>query len=223
MTSLVSAIVVAGGKSRRLGIDKRQIKLTSGQSLLAECVTHLTRLSDDVIVVIGRGEAAPSIAPARIGWDTVADAGPLAGLAAGLAMAVHEYAVVVAADMPFLDSRLLNWLIAQPRGYDLLIPRHRDGRCEPLLAIYRRTCLPAIESRLRSGHLKLLDLEHHVHTCYADGVDAIAGPDAFFNLNTQEDLEQIRDHLHDTGSLLKPVPPETGTTCATSFDGSGGY
>lgn len=195
MTSPVSAIVVAGGKSRRLGIDKRQIRLANGRTLLAETVARLRRLSDDVIVVIGQDEVAPELAPARVCHDVVPDAGPMAGLAAGLALANHDYAIVVAADLPFLDSRLLGWLIDQPRPYDLLVPRHQDGRCEPLLAIYRRTCLPAIENRLRAGRLKLLDLESDVQIHYLDGIDAIASPDAFVNLNTPEDLERLRPHL----------------------------
>jgi molybdopterin-guanine dinucleotide biosynthesis protein A len=202
VTAPISVVIIAGGKSRRLGIDKRKLLLANGRTLLEETVARLTRLSDDIAVVAGFGEVLTSIQGARIYSDQVDNAGPLAGLAVGLSVVRHEFALVVAVDLPFLDLTLLRWLIAQPRDYDLLLPRHRDGRCEPLQAIYRTTCLPVIQNRLRLGQLKLLDLTVELRVHFVDEVDDVAcGPDAFFNLNTPEDLQRVRPLLACTHGL----------------------
>jgi len=79
--------------------------------------------------------------------DIYLTAGPLAGLHAGLLTAKHSHSLVVACDMPFLNLKLLNYMVSLPLDYDVLIPKI-GGWLEPLHAIYSRRCIEPIERRL---------------------------------------------------------------------------
>jgi molybdopterin-guanine dinucleotide biosynthesis protein A len=85
--------------------------------------------------------------------DTTTARGPLAGIHAALRDAAHDSVLVVACDMPRINPALLVGLLDDPQG-DVVIPR--PGRhFEPLLAVYRRSCLPAIEAVLEEGSARV--------------------------------------------------------------------
>jgi molybdopterin-guanine dinucleotide biosynthesis protein A len=130
----VSGIILAGGRSRRLGIDKRSLFLTSARSQLSETVERMTYVADDIVVA---GDPPGDVADrAMVVADAQAGIGPLAGLLTGLSSIRHERAVVVACDLPFLNLDLLRGLLAVPRDYALLVPRRDDGTLEMLHAVY---------------------------------------------------------------------------------------
>jgi molybdopterin-guanine dinucleotide biosynthesis protein A len=197
VTASASAIVVAGGKSSRLGQDKRQLRLTSSRTLLEETIERLSALSDDVVVVGSdlSAVAGPSI---RFVADPLPGAGPLNGLYGGLSAVQNEYAVAVACDLPFLSVRLLRVLVDYPRDYDLLVPRRADGTLEMLQAVYRKTCLDAMRRRLSVGRLKLSGLVEDVRVRFVDEVELIPyDPElrSFLNVNTPRDLATIKSLL----------------------------
>ena len=157
----ISCIIIAGGASRRMGTDKRRLRLWGERSptLLEYMVTRAARFSDDIVVALNDPEAWNGL-PARLVRDEVEQSGPLAGLAAGLAVCRHEYALALACDLPLVQDALIDALLAYPRPYDALAPIRPDGgaraprnpqAAEPLLAIYRRTCLAAIRDCLQRG------------------------------------------------------------------------
>jgi molybdopterin-guanine dinucleotide biosynthesis protein A len=157
----LSAAVLAGGASRRMGTDKALMTL-AGQTLLERALRGVANVADDVVVV---GDRTPYH---RYGVPVVADefpgAGPLGGIATALRCARHEYVLVVACDMPFLSAPLLQAMADLPRDYDALVPvtvGRRGGQAggstyETLHAIYRRTSLPAIERRIADGELQVV-------------------------------------------------------------------
>jgi molybdopterin-guanine dinucleotide biosynthesis protein A len=110
----VSAIVLAGGQSRRMGRDKALIDY-QGRPIIAHVVDTLRALSDDIAVVSNRSELYSPFG-ARVVADYEPPCGPLGGIAAGLQTAQHPLAVVVACDMPFLNVTLLRWLINLPKA-----------------------------------------------------------------------------------------------------------
>ena len=196
MISRASAIVVAGGKSSRLGQDKRLLRLFSSRTLLEETVLRLSTLTDDVVVVVSSQSVDLEGLSAKIVQDPVPGAGPLNALYAGLMAAEHEYAIAVACDMPFLSTTLLRGLLDLPRDYDALVPRRSDGTLETLHAVYRKTCLEAIRRRLDAGRFKLAALLDDLTVRFVDEpwlrqYDPQAR--SFLNVNTPEDLENVKD------------------------------
>lgn len=200
-----SCIIIAGGASRRMGSDKRRLRLWGerGPTLLEHMVAQAARFSDDVIVALNDPEAWSGL-PARLVRDEVEWGGPLAGLAAGLAASRYEYALALACDMPLVQEALIDALLAYPRPYDALAPlRSDDGAraprnrlaAEPLLAVYRRTCLPAIRDCLQRGARALVEPLEMVDTRYlAPEVWRQYDPQglSFINVNRPEDVVRVQ-------------------------------
>lgn len=161
--SSLSAAVLAGGASRRMGSDKALLTLAD-QTLLERAIAAVSVVADDVRIV-GDREAyhrfGVPVAP-----DLYPGTGPLGGIATALRLARNEHVLVVACDMPFLSVALLEAMANVPRGYDALVPvtgfrgsRQGGGRFdETFHAIYRSTCLEVIERRLARGQLTVFEM-----------------------------------------------------------------
>jgi molybdopterin-guanine dinucleotide biosynthesis protein A len=196
-------VVVAGGVSRRLGEDKRRLRLwgDAGPTLLEHTVGVLRPLCAEVVVVLNDPEAWADL-PARLTPDVYPDAGSLGGIYAGLAAASSPYALVVAADMPLLSPALLRALLDRPREYDALVPRspapgstRNKMDVEPLHAVYSRRCLEPLRATLDQGRRRIVEFLALVR------VETVAPEElrrhdphghAFLNVNTPQDLEAVR-------------------------------
>jgi molybdopterin-guanine dinucleotide biosynthesis protein A len=197
MSSPISAILLAGGKSSRLGTDKARIKLDGSLMMLQAIAQKLLAVSNEVIVATdGRRYDELKV---KVKWveDIYPGAGSLVGLYSGLRAAKSSYALVVACDMPFLNVDLLQYMINLPRDYDALIPKVGD-KIEPLHAIYSKKCLQPIKSSLDAGHLKIVDFLDEVQVCYLlEEVIDRYDPEhrSFFNINSLEQLRQAKNIL----------------------------
>lgn len=187
----ISAAVLVGGQSRRMGMDKATL-LVGGRPLIWWVVSALERVADEILLV---GRAA-----GRLEWlglptweDLVPDGGPLAGIYTALTVARHPLCLVVACDMPFLQPDLLRYMAGEAPGWDAIVPLV-DGHLEPLHAVYARSCRKAIGEMLGRGETCPLDLYPRVRTRYI-GPEEIAGfPGgwrSFVNLNTPQELAQV--------------------------------
>jgi len=195
-----SAVVLAGGLSRRLNQDKRRLKLWggAGPTLLEHSIALVGALCTDVVVVLNDPELFPGL-PARIVGDAYPDGGALAGIYSGLAAAREPYALVVACDMPLLNPRLLTAMLARPRDYDVLVPRapipgatRNRLSVEPLHAIYGTNCLAPLRTALEAGHNRITDCYAALRVAYVEPEELRrydpAGH-ALLNLNTPVELE----------------------------------
>ncbi|MGB5934197.1 MAG: molybdenum cofactor guanylyltransferase [Anaerolineae bacterium] len=192
MSSPISSILLAGGKSSRLGTDKARIKLGGRLAMVQSAAEKLLTVSDEVIVVTG-GRRYGHL---KVKWvtDVYPGAGPLGGLYSGLLAAKSSHALVVACDMPFLNLALLRYMISLPRDYDVLIP-NLCHELEPLHAVYSRNCLHPIERLLKAGHFKILDFFDRVivHYLTEEEIEQY-DPDhrSFFNINTPDQLREAK-------------------------------
>ena len=190
----VSGIVLAGGLSRRLGRDKA-VEPISGEPLIARCIGRLSAVADEIIVVVNdieRGEQLPLPPTCRVALDVYADSGSLGGIFSGVSAMRGEWGVVVACDMPFLNTALLRYMLSLREGFDAVVPV-LDGRPEPTHALYSKACLPHIERRLQAKDLKIARFFDDVSVRYVSQEEVDAhDPDhlSFFNVNTQSDLDK---------------------------------
>lgn len=192
----VSAIVLAGGASSRMGSNKALARLRQGRSgqgttLIELAVSKASVLSTDVIVAANDPILYGNLG-ARVTPDVYPGAGSLGGIYSGLLAARHQHALVFACDMPFLSLRLWRHLLELPRDYDVLIPR-RGGHLEPLHAIYSRRCLKPMRELLENGNLKVVGVLDRVKVRFIDDIELTRyDPEqrSFFNVNTPEDLDR---------------------------------
>jgi molybdopterin-guanine dinucleotide biosynthesis protein A len=174
-------IVLAGGRSRRMGQDKALLPI-DGRPLIERVVQALAPHFAEVLVSVAE--------PGRyefLGRRTVVDRqpgeGPLMGLASALAASSHDVNLVVPCDAPDVSVPLALRLLRAARGADAAVPRTAEGRPEPLFAVYRRRTLPRLEAALAAGERTL----RHLYPALAvRWVDLPAGAQVA-NLNTMDD------------------------------------
>jgi molybdenum cofactor guanylyltransferase len=184
----VSAIIQAGGQSRRMGRDKALIDY-QGRPIIAHVIDTLRALTDDLVVISNRADLYSSFG-ARVVPDYDPPCGPLGGIAAGLRAMTAEVAIVVACDMPFLNVNLLRWLIDLADGYDVVVPQS-GAEYEPLHGIYRRDCYHPIVRRIEQGQRRVISFFADVRLRPVPEAEwRVLDPAgrSLINLNTPDDL-----------------------------------
>ncbi len=204
----VSGIILAGGKSSRLGQNKALIEF-EGEPIIQRVVNVLHPLVDEIVLATNTPECFTFLG-LRMVADLYAGTGALGGLHAGLSAIQSEYGLVVGCDMPFLNAALLEYMLLHKAGHDIVIPRIGDYY-EPLHAIYARRCLPAIERSIESGQRRLLGFASQMDVRYIDP-DEIARIDpqrlSFFNLNAPDDLARMHEIARERRAANgAPCPP----------------
>lgn len=190
--SAVTGIILAGGRSRRLGRDKA-VEPLDGQPLIRRVIDRVAPLTDEIVVVVAdaaRGRALPLDADHRVAVDIYPGGGSLGGIFAGLSAATTDWGLVVACDMPFLNHRLLEHMLEMRDNCDAVVPRP-GAFPEPTHSLYSRACLPHIEARLQANNLKISGFFEAVRVRYLEEGE-VRNFDSqllsFFNVNSPEDL-----------------------------------
>ncbi len=189
----VTAIVLAGGKSLRLGRSKA-LETIGGKSLLECVIERLTPLTNAILIITSRQQAnLPVACRAEVLVDTYPDKGPLGGMYTGLLASRSSYSIVVACDMPFLSTELLGYMIGLSPGFDAVVPRLEEGMAEPLHAIYSKSCLSNMKTRLEHNQLGINSFLNTVRVRYIEQAECQRfDPQllSFFNVNSQSDLDR---------------------------------
>ena len=187
----VSGFILAGGKSTRMGRDKA-FATFDGCTLLGRALDLARSVTSDVRVV-GSREIFARFAP--VVEDVFPDRGPLGGIHAALQASSAGLNFILAVDMPFVSLAFLQYLISEARtaaDAAVVVPR-RDGRWQPLCAVYRQKFADAAEAALLAGRNKIDPLFIAAETKVIDEVqmDRAGFPESIFrNLNTLEELEE---------------------------------
>lgn len=184
-----TGVVLAGGKSSRMGTDKSLLPLyPGGPTLLDHALDRLAPLVDELLVV-GNPEQHGHVGPFVIA-DDLPEKGPLGGLVTAMRYAGQDKLLVLAVDMPNVDHGLLARLTNGLGNFtDAVVPRH-GGRSEPLAGAYHRRCAATFQMLLAQERLKMSEALEHVRTAWIEVSEAENGPerDLFRNVNTPEDL-----------------------------------
>ncbi|WP_371379972.1 molybdenum cofactor guanylyltransferase [Sporomusa aerivorans] len=187
----VSGIILAGGRSSRMGRDKTLLPFDN-ETLIERTVKKLINFTDEVIVA-SNSTAKYNFAGIREVPDLYPGMGPLAGMHAGLLAARNQYSFIVSCDMPLFTIELAKYLLARREGYDVIAPELKN--CwEPLCAVYSRNCIGAMEQCLQAGISKVYLFYPQVKVLkVAERELETVGnlEELFLNLNTPEDLNRL--------------------------------
>ncbi|MDP3880385.1 MAG: molybdenum cofactor guanylyltransferase [Dehalococcoidales bacterium] len=188
-----TSIILAGGKNRRFGRSK-PLEVLEGKSLVQCVVERLRPLSDQILVVTSAEQCAiPVSHDVEIFTDLYPGKGPLGGIYTGLLASRHTHSIVVACDMPFLNTELLRYMVGLSRGFDAVIPHLEEGMRDPLHAVYSKKCLPFIKKQLENNHLEVYALLDVVRVRYVEREECRRiDPEllSFFNINYPADLDK---------------------------------
>jgi molybdenum cofactor guanylyltransferase len=185
-----TAIVLAGGKSSRMGTPKALL-LFDDEPLIVHVVATLRRLFAEIVVVAAPGHDLPSM-PVTVVRDEVAHQGPVGGMCYGLGAATGDVSFVTSCDSAFLSANLISHLVSRISLHDVVVP-HWQGRLQPLHAVYRRSVLPLLEEQLARGELRPVYLFDKVRTLRIDEEEIRRfDPEgsSFFNMNTRDDYAE---------------------------------
>ena len=188
---MTGGIVLAGGKSTRMGVPKATLPF-GPETMLQRVVRLLSTVVSPIVVVAARDQELPELPPATlVTRDEREERGPLEGLRAGLKAlpATVDAAYVTSCDVPLLVPAFVERMIALRADDDIAV-MEIDGFTHPLSAVYRRATLPRIEALLAEDRLRPAFLFEAVRTRRVKPEEmVVADPQlaTLRNLNTRED------------------------------------
>lgn len=181
-----TAIILAGGDSRRMGQDKAMLEF-SGQPLIQAAIDTMQRLF--AVTLLSVRQPRPEIDLPQV-CDMQADGGPLTGLVSTLAQITTPWAFVMGCDMPFVSPALVEQMEAHRGQYQAVVPVV-DGQLQPLAAFYSSNCVAIMRASLALGDKSLLGALKLLHVCYVDEAELLrTDPQllSFFDLDTPQDV-----------------------------------
>lgn len=190
--------IMAGGASSRMGQDKSFVEI-DGQPLIERIIQSTHDMGQaQTLLITNRPDDYSHLKLTMVG-DIIADKGALGGIYTAIHHSQTEHVLVLACDMPLVSPPLLRYMVSLLDDLtpvpDVIVPRVQ-GYPQGLHAVYSRACLPHIEQQIAADRLKVISFYDSVRVHYLDESDYQPfDPDgnAFFNVNTPEQLDRARD------------------------------
>lgn len=185
----ITAILLAGGKSTRMGEDKGLV-LFNGMMMAEHVLAAAKKIASHILII------TTNPAYSRFGYtcieDQLKDRGPLGGIYTGLMASSTQKNIVLGCDMPFLSDRLLKELVSNFADEDVLLTEHK-GLAEPLCSVYDKKCAAHIMSVLEQNQFKITSALAGLKTRVIsfDKEDWFRGNE-FANINSIEELNKYK-------------------------------
>ncbi len=194
--SNVCAVILAGGKSSRMGGTNKALLKIMGKSIIERQIEILDEIFSETMIITNSPDCYKFLGK-PIFMDIIPGKASLGGLFTGLMSANKPHCFFVACDMPFLNQQIINLMLTNVDEHDIVIPKI-SGKFEPLHAIYSRKCIPFIEKLISSDKLQIFGFFDQVDVCEIKGSE-LRKIDPFLsftiNVNTPEDLEKATRKL----------------------------
>lgn len=183
----VTGIILAGGKSSRMGTDKG-MEVLGGKKLINYAVDVLSGICSDILI------SSSSEAYHSLGFKVVADVipgiGPMGGIYSALRQSNTANNLVISCDLPFLSSELLMYILEKSEGYEIAVPWEGNSHYEPLCGFYNKSVLDKISWFIMSGNYKLPDLFEiiQINKLVIDNTFDFYTNNLFYNVNSKLNL-----------------------------------
>lgn len=180
-----TAIIMAGGKSKRMGQDKSML-LVSGEPMINHILQQLQPHFKQILIS-SNNLSKYNFSGVKVVPDEVTDKGPLMGIASALRVSANRVNFVIACDIPEIDISFVRWLVRESKVFDAVVPQIGPSQYEPLFAVYKKSALFAIDKAMASGNYRIIDA---LGDCKVNYID-LTHKGQFVNLNTFTDYSMF--------------------------------
>lgn len=150
----ITGIILAGGKSRRMGTEKGLLRM-SGKYMIEYAIDVLKEICDDII--ISENSEVYNFLGYPVIPDIYSNSGPMGGIYSAMQHSNSDLNIVLSCDMPFVTKEMLIFLLDNTSNYDVVVPWYGDEKFEPMCAIYRQNTLPVFEKFIQNKNFKIPD------------------------------------------------------------------
>lgn len=188
----IQGIVLAGGKSTRMGTNKALLSLHN-KRVIEHIIEEIKKITPDIIIISNEPKLYESYGY-PIYKDRYKDKGPLAGLESALYHMRGDVAVVSPCDTPFIQHAVYEELLNNMDHYDAVVPKY-NGWLHPLSSVYRRSIHPFIETCIQNNQLQVRSFFDTIHVHYQEDLSMIESSlldKHFFNMNTMEQFNEAK-------------------------------
>ncbi len=179
-----SAIILAGGKSSRMNMDKALLPVSSTR-LIEKVAANIGAYFQEIIIS-AQTAGLYEFLPYKVVTDRAQGQGPLMGILCGLAASSNPINFVIACDIPEVDVSFLSGMIRYTRDHEIVVPVTQDDKFEPLFAFYNKSLIPRIETLLDKKIRQVFQL----YPLATVKTISMKENGWFYNLNTTEDYRQ---------------------------------
>jgi molybdopterin-guanine dinucleotide biosynthesis protein A len=176
-----TAIILAGGKSNRMGRDKALLPIR-GSTLIESIINQIKDLFSEIIVSVSEKDKYEFL-NYRVITDERQGEGPLVAILSCLRASKNRINFVTACDTPDMDINFLKKLLYEGETFDIVVPKYKNGKYEALLAVYTKNIIPVIEEELQRKSRKISPIFSRCKTKYVE----MDNEKWYKNLNTAED------------------------------------
>ncbi|MCC7332354.1 MAG: molybdenum cofactor guanylyltransferase [Flavobacteriales bacterium] len=184
----VGAIILAGGKSSRMGTDKGLL-LFENKPMVMHLVETVKKITKHILIIANDSRYKSFGIP--VYEDLIKNAGPLAGIYTGLYHTPFEKNIVLSCDTPLVKVDLLQILIDNCENCQATIPI-KDDKTHQLIGIYSKSCLPIIQNEIDKKRLRIKDVLSKIDLKTIDANQIHF--QEFLNFNTPEELKQYYEN-----------------------------
>jgi molybdopterin-guanine dinucleotide biosynthesis protein A len=177
----LAVIILAGGQSRRMSREKSLLPV-NGRPLIETIIAQIRPCFDQIMISAG-DKRKFAFLDLPVVEDEAPGQGPLLAILSALRASPRAGNFILACDIPFVHIPFLQTILAKAAACEIVVPRYRDGKTEPLFAFYNRSIIPAIERQLGTGDRRISSL---FKTCRTEFVP-MDGQNWFRNLNTHKE------------------------------------
>ena len=191
----MTGIILAGGKSRRMGESKAF--MDAGGVPLFERVYRIFKEIFPEIIIVANDSRPFERYEARLQKDIILNKGALGGLYTGLFHSPSYHTFCTACDMPLLNTWVIKYMVEERDEYDVIVPKTHDG-LHPLHAIYSKKCLNPMRQLLTRNDLKIVNFYHQVRVRYIEEMEIRKFDPhmrSLINVNTEEEMEAVLEIL----------------------------
>jgi len=187
----ITGIILSGGQSTRMGTDKAFIRL--GNKTFIEHTSELIREYCCEILISTNNRNKYLLPEHRTIADEIQGLGPIGGIYTCLKHSITKENLVVAVDIPFINSGLIQYLLSYTAEAELVIPCIRGGSVEPLCAVYSKSVVKYLEAMIAEKDLKVQNLMHRCSTKVIQISEELDfyNDRLFFNVNNPDDLNVL--------------------------------